>query len=110
MKKILFAISLVFIIFSVNAEVKEVILVNCVDGDTAIFSETTKESEKYRFISIDAPEVLENDDNLGISSSKYVCNLLQNAKTILIEEDEKATQDKYGRKLACDKSQNQPHT
>lgn len=100
MKKVLCILLIIFSIKAVKAETYEVVLTHCVDGDTAFFSVNGNEEEKYRFISIDAPEVLENDDNLGMSSSKYVCQLLKNAKTILIEEDNLAKEDKYGRKLA----------
>lgn len=99
MKKVLLIISLLFFI-NVKADTYEVILSNCVDGDTAFFSMDGSDVQKYRFIAVDAPEVVDNDDNLGMTSSKFVCNMLKNAKTILIEEDDKAKEDKYGRKLA----------
>lgn len=99
MKKVLILIIMLYA-FSVKAETKEAILISCVDGDTAIFSTDTNTSDKYRFISIDAPEVLENDENYGISASSFVCDMLKSADTILVEYDEKAIEDKYQRKLA----------
>ena len=74
-----------------------VVLKDCIDGDTAVFI-INKEEVKVRFLAINAPE--KDTDKYGNEASLFACNLLQNAKEITIEYDEKATKDKYDRTLA----------
>lgn len=72
----------------------------CVDGDTAVFNVSGKET-KFRFLAIDTPETVhptKGEEAYGKNASEYTCNKLTNASSIEIEyEDEKT--DKYGRSL-----------
>ena len=76
------------------------------DGDTAYFIDSvTKERFRVRFLAIDAPEVDHGDgggDPWGDAASSYLRNLLQKAKSIILESDDdnSTAHDIYGRYLA----------
>lgn len=82
---------------------EEVILKDCVDGDTAKFVINNK-VEVVRFLSIDTPESVKPDSEVelfGKEASEYTCNMLKNAKKIFLEYDPKSDKkDKYDRVLA----------
>lgn len=83
-------------------ETKIVTLGKCVDGDTATFI-VDGVSTKFRFIAINTPESVTPNkavEAYGKDASSYTCNILTNAKEILIEYDGLAVEDDYGRKLA----------
>ncbi|KAF0226735.1 MAG: thermonuclease [Erysipelotrichaceae bacterium] len=80
------------------------LLLKCTDGDTAHFL-LAGNDEKVRFLSIDAPEIA-NDDHpnpepYGNQASDYTCNLLTKAKTIILQMDPyEDDRDQYDRLLA----------
>ncbi len=81
-------------------EKTEASLIDCVDGDTAIFNIEGKET-KFRFLAIDTPETVhptKKEEPFGKEASNYTCTKLKNAKTITIEYEEEKI-DKYGRNL-----------
>ena len=94
------------VLFSLNigvyAEQKEVTLKKCVDGDTARFIMNGKEI-KARFLAIDTPESVHptiGEEPFGKEASEYTCDLLTNAKKIVLEYDSKSSKtDKYDRHL-----------
>lgn len=94
------------LIVDVDAANNEKILVNlvkCVDGDTAVFDIDGTET-KFRFLAIDTPESVHPKKDVevyGKEASEYTCELLNSAKNIYIQYDEKGSKtDKYGRNLA----------
>ena len=95
-------ISLFFLLlipFNVFA-LEKVKLDKCIDGDTAIFI-YKKESTKFRFLSVDAPESTTKVEEYGPEASEYTCNELKNANKIEIEfEKNSEKKDKYDRYLA----------
>ena len=97
MKKIILFI-LLLIPFSVFAK-EEVTFVKCVDGDTAIFNISNKET-KVRFLAVDTPEITTNVEFYGKEAKEYTCDRLKNASKIELEYDPKASTDKYDRVLA----------
>ncbi len=74
---------------------QEIQLINCIDGDTANFSELGK----TRFLFIDTPESTKKIEKHGIAASEYTCSELENAQKITFEYDGNKS-DKYGRSLA----------
>lgn len=103
-KYVLVIFSLFMFIPIVNAEEKiNVSLVNCVDGDTAVFK-INNEEKKFRFLAIDTPETVhptKGEESGGKLASIYTCELLTNASSIQILYDDKGSKtDKYGRELA----------
>ena len=106
MKKIVYELLLIAVVFCLNinvyAEKKEVELKKCVDGDTARFV-LDGEEIKARFLAIDTPESVHptiGEEPYGKEASQYTCNLLTNAKEIILEYDSKSDKtDKYDRHL-----------
>lgn len=84
---------------------EKVFFSKCMDGDTAKFI-INNEEQTVRFLAINAPEVEHKDQDIkeepfGKEASDYTCNLLKNAKEIVLEYDTNSDrQDKYGRILA----------
>jgi len=66
--------------------VGEVTLSRCIDGDTAIFSEGSTHFT-VRFLGIDTPESTYKFDPWGKAASKFTCDKLENATTIVLEWD-----------------------
>ncbi len=105
MKKIiLFEIMIFTVILNVYAnDRKDVKLIKCVDGDTAIF-DINGEKTRVRFLGIDTPESVKEEnvvDLYGKEASDYTCNKLTNAEEIILEYDDNSDKvDKYGRTLA----------
>lgn len=95
---------LILIPVNIDAETttKVVSFARCVDGDTAVFI-VDDEEVKFRFLAIDTPETVhptKEEEAYGKQASEYTCNLLTNAKEILIEYENNNKKDKYGRDLA----------
>lgn len=87
---------------TVKADIRkeeEVILNRCVDGDTAVFIANGEEL-KVRFLAIDAPEYTTKKEAYGKEASEYVCGKLKGADRIVLQYDDNAGTDKYGRTLA----------
>ena len=83
----------------INDGVGEVQLVYSIDGDTAKFRDiVTNETFNLRFLGIDTPESTIDKDPWGKAASNYTKNILQNAKTIVLEA-EGARIENYGRYL-----------
>ncbi|TVP96650.1 MAG: hypothetical protein EA374_00950 [Acholeplasmatales bacterium] len=74
----------------------------CVDGDTARFTEDGGLTHySVRFLGIDTPEVGRNAEPWGAAASRYVCDRLNAAETIVLEWDASTTRlGTYGRYLA----------
>ena len=94
---------IIYALFSFLPEEKEkVILLECIDGDTAHF-EVNGKDEKVRFLAINTPEVdtdPEKSEPFGEAAASYTCKALKEADEITLEFDEKADRDHYGRLLA----------
>ena len=83
----------------INDGVGEVQLVYSIDGDTAKFRDiVTNETFNLRFLGIDTPESTIDKDPWGKAASNYTKNILQNAKTIVLEAEGARTEN-YGRYL-----------
>lgn len=88
----------------VNKEIvldNTVLLVDCVDGDTAKFI-VNQETRTVRFLAIDTPETKKPNtpvQKYGPEASAFTCNQLKNAQKISLEF-EKTRTDKYNRLLA----------
>lgn len=84
--------------------VGEVILTQCVDGDTFRFREPGgTETYPVRFIGVDTPETYPpRDDPWGQAASDHTCIALANAETIVLEWDSAvgSRKETYGRWLA----------
>lgn len=78
-----------------ETEQTEIKLINCIDGDTAKFSEIGK----TRFLFIDTPESTNEIEEYGHAAAQYTCNKLKNAQKITYEYDGSKT-DQYDRTLA----------
>lgn len=80
----------------------QVALEKCVDGDTARFM-YKKSNIKARFLAIDTPESVhptKKVEPFGKEASKYTCDMLSNAKKIVLEYDINSDKtDKYDRHL-----------
>lgn len=80
----------------------QVTLEKCVDGDTARFM-YKKSNIKARFLAIDTPESVhptKKGEPFGKEASKYTCDMLSNAKKIVLEYDINSDKtDKYDRHL-----------
>lgn len=80
----------------------QVTLEKCIDGDTARFT-YKKSNVKARFLAIDTPESVhptKKVEPLGKEASKYTCDMLSNAKKIVLEYDINSDKtDKYDRHL-----------
>lgn len=79
----------------------EVSLKACRDGDTADFTEGD-DTFRVRFLGIDTPESGHIYEPWGLAASAYVCEIMENADTIILEFDEGASRrtGTYGRYLA----------
>ena len=94
---------LLFVPISIHAEEKkDVLFVDCVDGDTAKVI-LDDEEITLRFLAIDTPETkhpTKGEEAFGKEASEYTCNSLKNASSIQIEYDENSDiLDKYNRHL-----------
>jgi len=79
---------------------QEVELEACVDGDTAVFN-INGLPVSTRFLAVDTPETNNGVDPWGPAAKEYTCNILQNAETIVLENDEESdVWDTYNRLLA----------
>ncbi len=78
-------------------------LLYVVDGDTAIVKKASGEEIKVRFIRIDTPESVNQDESknneYGIMASDHTKELLNGVKTLYLEYDAEMN-DEYGRTLA----------
>ena len=98
MKKIIFIV-ITFFLFIDNTCAMNATLNKCVDGDTAWFN-VNGEVIKTRFLAIDTPESTTKIEEYGKEASEYTCNMLTNAKKIVLEYDENSDKtDKYDRHL-----------
>ncbi len=83
--------------------ISEAILVDVLDGDTAVFKAGGK-TYKTRFLAIDTPEVdpdLRDVEPWGSAASAFTKDKLRNARQIVLELDpDSDTFDKYDRLLA----------
>ncbi|MEH7885002.1 thermonuclease family protein [Bacillus sp. JJ1609] len=73
-------------------------LVDCIDGDTAVFNVNGKEY-KTRFLYIDSPESTTSLEPFGPEAAEFTCSFLKQGK-ITLETDGRNLFDKYGRLLA----------
>lgn len=81
--------------------IEEVTLVQCIDGDTADFSDG-KKTFRVRFLGIDTPETAGGKVGYGAwgkAASDFTCQKLKNAKTIVLEGEGNLF-DNYERYLA----------
>lgn len=79
----------------------EVELSRCIDGDTSVFNYGTVSAFTVRYLGIDTRESTARIQPWGKPATDYVCNLLENAETIVLEMDDGAGRlDNYGRYLA----------
>ena len=101
MKKILLLITLILIPINVSAKKEEVILDNCIDGDTvSVISKKDNKTFKVRFLAIDSPE-LDLKEPYSTEAKEFTCEILSRAKKIYLEKDINSDEyDKYERKLA----------
>lgn len=105
MKKIILSLVLTLsLILQVQANsIEKVILIKCVDGDTAIFN-INGVNTRVRFLGIDTPESVKPNANVeayGKLASNYTCDRLTNAKEITLEYDDNSDkEDRYDRVLA----------
>lgn len=80
----------------------EVKFSKCVDGDTAKFV-LNDEEITARFLAIDTPETVHpsiGEEPFGKDASNYTCDMLSNAKEIVLEYDDGSDKtDKYDRHL-----------
>ena len=77
----------------------KVSFINCIDGDTAVFSEDGI-INTYRFLGINTPEINEKVEEYGYEASEFTCNKLKNAKNIYVRyENTSSHTDKYDRRL-----------
>ena len=101
--KRLVIILLFLICLNVQAESSVVTLDKCVDGDTAWFNYNGNR-EKFRFLALDTPETVHPAKQIeayGKDASEYTCNLLSNAKKLVVQFDDGSEKlDKYDRYLA----------
>jgi micrococcal nuclease len=73
-------------------------LVECTDGDTAVFNINGK-NYKTRFLYIDTPESTTAKERFGAEAAQYTCSFLKQGK-ISLETDGRSLFDKYNRLLA----------
>lgn len=105
MKKIGLAFFIFFIfLFNVEAADKvDVILSDCIDGDTAKII-LNGEKVTVRFLAIDTPETshpTKGEEPYGKEAKEYTCKALKQANKIELEFDKGSDKtDKYGRYLA----------
>jgi len=89
-------------ISSNNVDLEAAELVGVVDGDTIIV-EMNGSEEKVRFIGIDTPESVHEDESkntvYGTYASDYTKSLLNGVETVYLQYDEQVN-DQYGRTLA----------
>lgn len=102
MKKLVWiGICFLFCLMPLQANTKEeVTLKKCTDGDTAHFMINGKDTT-VRFLAINAPEYTKTKEPYGKEASKFVCDMISNAKELTLEYDDGSDKtDKYGRTLA----------
>ena len=73
-------------------------LERCIDGDTARFI-VNNQSFSFRFLAVDAPESTFMFEPWGKAASDFVCDILTNADTIVLEAEFAGAQDTVGRYL-----------
>ena len=84
---------------STVSEKIKVSLVNCIDGDTAVFNENGS-VYTYRFLGINTPEVKDKIEEYGFEASNYTCQKLKSADNIYVRyENTSSHTDKYDRHL-----------
>jgi micrococcal nuclease len=77
-----------------NDEREEIVLTQCVDGDTARFENLGR----VRFLYIDTPELNPTPQPFAQEAADFTCDMLKNANHIYIEYDGRK-EDDYGRVL-----------
>lgn len=80
-----------------------VTLDRCVDGDTTFFRSASGRAFSVRYLGIDTPESTGRIEPWGKESSDYVCDVLSNAETIVLQSDPNPVvgrTDNHGRQLA----------
>lgn len=100
-KLVWIGICFLFCLMPLQANTKEeVTLKKCTDGDTAHFMINGKDTT-VRFLAINAPEYTKTKEPYGKEASKFVCDMISNAKELTLEYDDGSDKtDKYGRTLA----------
>ena len=86
-----------------NDGIGEVQLSRCIDGDTTRFiEEGTSGDFSVRYIGVDTPETGRNEEPWAEAASNFVCDVLSNADTIVLEWDSSLSSrtGTYGRHLA----------
>jgi len=81
----------------------EVTLDRCIDGDTTFFRSASGRAFSVRYLGIDTPESTGKIQPWGQAASDFVCELLTNAETIVLQSDPNPTvgrTDNNGRQLA----------
>jgi micrococcal nuclease len=73
-------------------------LVECTDGDTAVFTINEK-NYKTRFLYIDTPESTTTKEAFGADAAQFTCSFLKQGN-IALETDGRSLFDKYNRLLA----------
>ena len=84
----------------INDGIGEVKLVRAIDGDTAWFKDVfTNQELKLRFLCINTTESTKKHDAWGKTASKFTKEILEKAKTIVLESEPDNKMDVYGRYL-----------
>ncbi len=60
-------------------------ITSCIDGDTTYFSDLGRDSLRYLYV--DTPESTSTIEPWGMAASKYVCDVLLEADTIVLERE-----------------------
>ena len=74
-------------------------LEKCIDGDTAYFK-IGDEVYRTRFLYIDTPESIPHVEPFGEEATNFSCEMMKNAKEIILETDGPSLYDKFDRLLA----------
>ena len=81
-----------------NDGIGEVTLGQCIDGDTTRFN-VHGTNISLRYLAVDTPESTFLFEPWGKAASDYVCEILNNAETIVLEAETPGAQDAHGRYL-----------
>ena len=78
--------------------IAEATLATCIDGDTTRFN-VSNANISVRYLGIDAPESTSEFEPWGKAASDFVCDILQEAETIVLEAEYPDEKDGFGRHL-----------
>lgn len=81
-----------------NDGIGEATLGQCIDGDTTRFN-VHGTNISLRYLSVDTPESTFEFEPWGKAASDFVCDILNNAETIVLEAETPGAQDANGRYL-----------